>query len=168
MCIGITMFIVFYTLLTSSRFFQHVIKTPILSKSVRWGTNLRSSISVVGALGMILGKTFYAIKEAVWVLFAPDLYTGALSIGIVKSLGGFGPLKNFRISVLGDDATIRSKDIWIGDLNSFYPTLATVLIEGLIISVSLFGICFVLAFILKKIGKNKAEHVRPDRPLTAP
>lgn len=154
MCIGIAIFIVFYSFLTSSRLFQGVKRNPTLSKSIRWGTNLRSSISVVGAIGLVLGKTFHQLKEAVWVLLTPDLFSGTLALRIVESVGKSWPIKILRISVLGDDPTIRSKDLWLGNMNSFFPTLLAVLIEGLIISISLFTICFVLALILKKVDKT--------------
>lgn len=159
MFIGIVIFIAFYSFLTSSRLFQCVTGNPTLSKSVRWGTNLRSSISVVGALGFVLGRIFHPIKDAVWLFFAPDLFSGILALRIVDSVGRSWPLKNLRVSILGDNPTIRSKDLWVGDMNSFFPTLAAVLIEGLIISISLFAICFVFAVILKKIDKTRRNKI---------
>jgi len=72
-----------------------------------------------------------------------------LSLGIVNAAGKSFPLSNLRVSILGEDPTLRSKDLWIGDMTSFYPTLAAVIIEGLIISASLFVICFLFALFLE-------------------
>jgi len=153
MCIGIVIFILFYTILTSSDFYHKKTKNAILSKAIRWATNLRTSISVIGGLGLILGKVFYPIKEAVWVLFLPDLCSGLLALRVMEFLGRSWPLKYLRLSILGENPTVRSQDPWLGDMNSFFPTLGTVLVEGVIISVSLFTMCLILFHILNRPNK---------------
>ena len=155
MVIGIAMFVVLFSFISSSTLFRSVTKDPTLYRAIRWGVNLRSSISVFGVFGWALASLVFQAKEVLWVFFVPDLYSGMLAIQIVESLGNAWPLDSLRVSILGDDPAVRAADIWFGDMNSFFPTLATVLVEGVIISISLVTICFVLAFGLRVFEKTR-------------
>lgn len=159
MCLGVVIFIVFYTAISSLKIFQRVRMNPILSRSIQLGTYIRTGISLLGGLGLILGHTFSLLKKLTFFFMLPDIYSGLMAISIVEFFGKCRPQSSLRLSIQGDDAAVRFADPWVGNQHSFFPTLATVIIEGLIISVSLLIICSVLVLILRFIRKYKAGKI---------
>jgi len=93
------------------------------------------------------------------ILFFPKIVSCLEFIiagGVVEAMGKSWPLKDIRIFILGDSPSVRSKDIWLRDMNSFYPTLATVIVTGIIMTLSVFIISLISFRVLRHL-KQRAD-----------
>jgi hypothetical protein len=146
MVAGVFVFIVGYTTLTSSPWFQRKIRGGPFEKALKLATRIRAWIAAIGGLGAlaVVNGINLSFVSYLWVV---DFFAGLLASGIVQAFGKLGTIRALRASLIGDVPELRAKSWWLGDMNSTIPTFLTTVTEGFLLSIFLFVLASVICFI---------------------
>lgn len=141
MLTGILLFILGYTALSCSPAYQRA-KKGILGDAVPLAMKVRAWISVVSII--CVGFVFTGMGFIIFIL--PDYWAGLAAIDFMQWCGRQDILVDAREPFMGEGASP-----WIGHMESFFPTLGTVLVEGVILSAFLFLLCLItLSYVRSK------------------
>lgn len=130
MLAGILTFILGYTTLTSARFYSKL-HLSLVGRSIKLGARIRMWISICSLPLLIAG--FGKYDSAQEILFVPDMWFGLVAI-LIFSMGA----QSFGVSPIGRN---------IENIDAFSVYCITI-IEGVLISVSLILIAFVVLIVL--------------------
>ena len=149
MILAIFAFIVTYAWLSSTAWYQSHSITGEFRRSIHIAANLRSFVSAVGLLGVLLESLGYS-KDIATILYLPDFMAGLIAVGLSSSL----------FSSLGMSWSYAepptSANFFIGRPDAFIPTFATTATEGFIISASL-----LLLVLLVALGRSFLATLSP-------
>ena len=140
MLFAIVCFIFAYTYICSKGSFKKGGKNNNFRNAVRLGTKIRTGISLVGIIGTLnsISSSYRAYQS---YLLAPDMISGMLALGVTEMC--FSSIMVFRSS-----STAGFFDIHlIGRADAFFPTIFTTAVEGLIISISILIISYIIVFL---------------------
>ncbi|MGB0991272.1 MAG: hypothetical protein ACPG32_02270 [Akkermansiaceae bacterium] len=139
MICGVLTFIFGYAAITSAPFYkQH--HAGIIGRSLRLGTKIRMQISAWSTI-LVFPILFFGEKAAAAIFVTPDFWFGwaaVISISFVFSPGKFG-------GILGTDTAG----------NEFLLPYLITIVEGILISVSLAFIAFIILLSLNSKQKNR-------------
>lgn len=160
--LNLLFFIGLFTILTSLTVFRTLKQLPLVARSLWIGITLRSGISVISFAFFFLNKSMFNLNgDFIEWVFAiatfSSLIEAFLAWNFVDTLGRSWPLIDMRTSILGDSPHERSQDIWIGDMDSFFPTLATLGVTGILITCSVLVLSLLSFCVLLFLEKKKAS-----------
>jgi len=128
---GIATFIALYALFTSSKKYQERYRDSLFGEAVRIGAKLRSAFSLFAMLW------FFTSSNDGGVLVRTDMYAGMIAIKGIERVFGEA---NFELP---------KSDTW----ECFYRTYLTTVLDGLLLSGTLFAAVF-FCFVFLKVNKS--------------
>jgi hypothetical protein len=133
MIAGVVTFIAGYTLVTGTPWFRRNVSGTSFGTALKWATRIRSSlatIALVGSLGWFQGLKVPFLMN----LSILEMCAGLVAGQLVESAGKLPLVRILRVTLTSDDASLRAKSWWLGDMNSAIPTYLWTLTEGIILS----------------------------------
>ena len=130
MLVGISLFIIGYTAITSSDFYKKLKQKPFLFKALRWAFKIRVFYSIISIPCIIIPKPFAS-------LFFTMINMADCWLGLISS-------NAFRMNLQTKDGVIAGND--------FFPTLLTTITQGFLLSFVVFLVAIVLWFLLRVIN----------------
>lgn len=137
MLIGVTLFILILTSISSSKFYTRKIKQGFLGEAVKYGRVIRSGMALIAMIGLSVKTLLLAFT---------DFYAGLLSSVFISWIFGFSDPN----PDLGGNANFL-----MGDPGSLIPTIAITLVEGTILSVFMVLIAIPIVGIVRVLRKMK-------------
>lgn len=142
MIAGIVLCIFGYAWLTSRPLYHRWVESRSLGRVFRAALYFRTGMALITATVVLPIVHFHPIDGPVARFFLNvfinvDLWAGFCAWQIVELLGRTSIISDLRRSITGPDPALRAQSDWIGDMNSFLPTMLTTITEGIILSLSL-------------------------------
>ncbi len=155
MIAGVATFIAGYTLVTGSPWFRRRVIGSSFGTALKWATRIRSSLATIGLIGS-LGWIQSLKLPFLNGLSLLELYAGLFAGQVVESVGRSDLIRNLRINLTSNDAGLRAKSWWLGDMNSAIPTYLWTLTEGIVLSLLMATMAVLIWF----SAKIKRHHFR--------
>lgn len=120
MIVGVLLFIIVYTIVSSSNFYKKLKEKAFLFKALRWGFGIRIFYSIIALISMPLKNDIALIVNIT------DWWLGSLSVALTNVLLG---RESFKVGSLE---------------NPFFPTLLTTITQGTLLSLAVFAVAVII------------------------